>query len=271
MSAFSMQAEGDGRQQIYDEAASIVAQREADRLKAEKRYMLEAKKEKALVERARADAEKAKARADEAFSDYRDRHPVPDEFLKEETSDEESSEEEDSDEEASEEDSIASSFDWSTIYGDSGQEYETFIFTVYSEVGGENPETDSRMIKAVACAFLNNMRIYHRSPSEEAFKWEAAYSNCNCETGVISCGEGTVCWEFIEKKPEWFEIVDACWKGKAESPIPSDYNSFRTPSLMGYEYLPISVFAKDNGIDEYVEIPSTSGDGIFFREEENPY
>lgn len=271
MSAFSMQAEGDGRQQIYDEAASIVAQREADRLKAEKRYMLESKKEKALVERARADAEKAKARADEAFSDYRDRHPVPDEFLKEETSDEESSEEEDSDEEASEEDSIASSFDWSTIYGDSGQEYETFIFTVYSEVGGENPETDSRIIKAVACAFLNNMRIYHRSPSEEAFKWEEAYSNCNCETGVISCGEGTVCWEFIEKKPEWFEIVDACWKGKAESPIPSDYNSFRTPSLMGYEYLPISVFAKDNGIDEYVEIPSTSGDGIFFREEENPY
>ena len=175
------------------------------------------------------------------------------------------------DEEASEEDSIASSFDWSTIYGDSGQEYETFIFTVYSEVGGENPETDSRIIKAVACAFLNNMRIYHRSPSEEAFKWEEAYSNCNCETGVISCGEGTVCWEFIEKKPEWFEIVDACWKGKAESPIPSDYNSFRTPSLMGYEYLPISVFAKDNGIDEYVEIPSTSGDGIFFREEENPY
>ena len=94
LSAFSMQAEGDRRQQIYDEAASIVAQREADRLKAEKRYMLEAKKEKALVERARADAEKVKARADEAFSDYRDRHPVPDEFLKEETSDEESSEEE---------------------------------------------------------------------------------------------------------------------------------------------------------------------------------
>ena len=291
--SFSMQAEAeaDRRQAIYNEAVAIRNQREADRLKAEEPYRLKAEQERFLVEKARADGKKAKARADEAFSDYRDRHPVPDEFLKEETSDEESSEEEDSDEEASEEgipeektsyenlvdeeaseeDSIASSFDWSTIYGDSGQEYETFIFTVYSEVGGENPETDSRMIKAVACAFLNNMRIYHRSPSEEAFKWEAAYSNCNCETGVISCGEGTVCWEFIEKKPEWFEIVDACWKGKAESPIPSDYNSFRTPSLMGYEYLPISVFAKDNGIDEYVEIPSTSGDGIFFREEENNY
>lgn len=286
-SAFSMRAEADQRQQIYDEAVAIRDQHEADLIKPYELYRLEAEKERSLVEKAKDDAEKAKAKADEAFANAISEHPIPDAFMApsdENPSDEEPSDEEASEEgipeekisypvveEASEEDSIASSFDWSTIYGDSGQEYETFIFTVYSEVGGENPETDSRIIKAVACAFLNNMRIYHRSPSEEAFKWEEAYSNCNCETGVISCGEGTVCWEFIEKKPEWFEIVDACWKGKAESPIPSDYNSFRTPSLMGYEYLPISVFAKDNGIDEYVEIPSTSGDGIFFREKENPY
>lgn len=261
--------------QTYSELTELASKKIADEYTARKAERSSFETEKKDYEKLKKQEENRIKKSEEAFQKYRNENPVPKDFLKKQFLNceyEYALEQKIKAEESKNaieivEESEEKKFDWSTIYG--ADQYQTFIFTVYSEVGGEDPTYNSEMIKAVAYAFLNNMRICERSPEEEAFKWPGAYSNCRPDH-TIWCGEGAVSWDIINQKPEWLEIVSDCWNGKAESPIPEDYDCFLAPSLMGYEYLEVSVFAEDKGISEYVVVAGTTADGIFFPKMEWP-
>lgn len=171
---------------------------------------------------------------------------------------------EDASEDASEESSNVTQtveddgMDWSLQYGE--DEFEGLLFLAYSEVGGQDVQEDHELICAVVHSILNSCKAREISPLEEAFRTQGAYANADSCNQQIYCGEGLVTRDLIS--PEFESICWDCWTGAIDSPI-GDYYCFMSPELMGYESCPISWFAEDFGIEDYIQI----GNGIFFPEE----
>ena len=264
-SAFSMRAEADQRQRIYDEAVAERDQRESDRLKAEEPYRLEAEKERSLVEKAKADTEKAKAKADEAFANAIREHPVTKAFMgpeaseeevseeeisEDESSEEEASEEEISEEEASEEEiSEEETSDEEPLYDEVAStaalsltaEEEDFVLRVfYAETGDYNSD---KFLKANAWLLRNGIEKY-------GF-WEALtpkhYQVIGYD-GIVRGAEGIVTSEMAHENDRITSIFYGVMSGEIESPI-ADYTC-GLPYDVWYESG--DEFAAQYGIEEYV-------------------